>query len=247
VTERVQPFSTFGGYGAGNLLGAVVTSQGPALVGSWEGQRSGLDAAVWLAAGDRWVRQSSAGTALESTAQLLVGPRAAAAAGPRIVLPGSAVRLGDGQVTQRAAVWQSTRLDSGWRRLDLPDPGKRSEAVSAGCTAGSCLLGGQVDGRYALWSVGPTTATRLAGVPQVTVDEKAAMAAPMAVGDQVLAIPPAVDRSVVLVGGDGSWTVSDGPDGVVGSSVVVGDWLYALSTPAGGSARLWRCPVSALR
>jgi hypothetical protein len=150
-------------------------------------------------------------------------------------------------VTQRAAVWQSTELNSGWRRLDLPEPGQRSDAVSAGCTAGRCLLSGSVDGRYALWSVEGGTASRLTGLPDLAVDEKTAMPAPILLGDHVVAIAPTGERSGLLVGGDRPWTGSPGPGGLITSSALVGDWLYVLSSADGGPARLWRCPVAPLR
>ena len=247
VAEQPQSFDTFGGYGAGSLLAAVVTSRGPALVGSWEGDQAGLDAAVWLQQGQRWVRHSSAGTALENTPELLVGPRSAAASGPRIVLPGSAVRLSAGQVAQRAAVWRSARLDQGWVRLDLPEAGRRSDAVSAGCTERSCVVAGYVDDRYALWSLSDDATARLTGLPELPVDEKSPVPAPLLDADGVLAVATTEGRGVVLAGRDRAWTRSPGPAGVPTASALVGDWLYVLSAPAGERSTLWRAPVAPLR
>lgn len=253
VAEVPQPFSTFGGYGAGNLIGSVVTTAGPALVGSWEGARTGLDAAVWLPRGDRWLRQSSAGTPLESTPGLLVGPRSATAAGPRIVLPGSAVRLspgagGQNAVSQSAALWRSTRLDSGWDRTHLPEAGRSSEAVSAGCVRDECLVAGYVDGTYAVWSVPHTAAPRrLTGLPEVPVNANAPLPAPLRVGDRVVTLASSAGHVVLLTSADGSWTATDGPAGLVTSSAVVGPWLYVLADPADGPAVLWRTELDRLR
>ena len=47
VAEHAQAFSTFGGWGAGDLIDAVLTPGGSAVVGSWESAEAGLDVAVW--------------------------------------------------------------------------------------------------------------------------------------------------------------------------------------------------------
>jgi hypothetical protein len=129
IAEVPQSFYAFGGYGAGELVDAVVTPAGKALVGSWGGAKAGLDGAVWLSSGPAWIRQDSAGTALESTAERLVGPRSATADGGGLLVAGSTLNLATGSVAQRAALWRSTRLGSGWRRLDLPKAGRSSEGV----------------------------------------------------------------------------------------------------------------------
>src|SRR5690349_13418878 len=77
VTELPQSFYAFGGWGAGELVDAVITPNGDALVGSWGGAKAGLDAAIWTFADPAWNRQDPAGTALQSTDTLLVGPRGA--------------------------------------------------------------------------------------------------------------------------------------------------------------------------
>ena len=64
VQELPQNFYTFGGWGAGDLVDAVITPGGDALVGSWGGAQAGLDAAVWTFANPVWTRQDPAGTAL---------------------------------------------------------------------------------------------------------------------------------------------------------------------------------------
>ena len=52
----------------------VFTSEGAEIAGSWAAPEGGLDAAVWLPRGHRWVRQNSTGTALANTPQLQVAP-----------------------------------------------------------------------------------------------------------------------------------------------------------------------------
>jgi hypothetical protein len=59
VHEQPQAFSTFSGLGAGDLVDAVLTPAGAALVGSWQSADAGLDIAVWTAEGDTWSRNDS--------------------------------------------------------------------------------------------------------------------------------------------------------------------------------------------
>lgn len=176
VTEIPQPFDTFGGWGAGDVIGPVLTSAGPVIAGFWQGVRSGLDAAIWLPAGDRWVRQSSAGSALESTPELQVGPRSATSTG--MVLPGSALHLSGGTVLQSAAVWRSERVNGGWARVDLPPSGASGEAVSAHCTGQNCVVSGYIGDAVALWRLSSSTVTRIPGVPQITSNPSAPIPAP---------------------------------------------------------------------
>src|SRR5512133_3039822 len=57
LDDYPQTFETFGGQSAGGLLDVVYTSDGPAIAGTWAAPGGGLDAAVWLSRGERWVRQ----------------------------------------------------------------------------------------------------------------------------------------------------------------------------------------------
>ena len=128
LADQPQTFETFGGESAGSLLDIVFTSQGPAIAGSWAARAGGLDAAIWLPRGERWVRQSSAGTALASTPQVQVAPRAAAGAGSAMIISGSVITFGDG-VEQRASVWIWPSHDSPWTLRQLPDAGTHSESL----------------------------------------------------------------------------------------------------------------------
>jgi len=262
VAETPQVFYAFGGWGAGEQIGAVMTSAGTLLVGSWEGALTGLDAAVWLPEGDTWVRQDPAGTALQSTPELLVGPRSATASGAGVALPGSAIHLAPGSVRQLAALWRSQRLNEGWSRLDLPDAGSTSEAVSARCGDGTCLVAGRVDGNLTLWSVSGPLASRVPGLPEVPVEPTARVPQPLLVhGRQVLVVstgtgtagtgtptgtPTGGARVALLVRSDLGWTLAPGPPGGAVDAALAGDWLYVVATSPGAPAQLWRYDVRQL-
>ena len=247
VTEIPQPFDTFGGWGAGDLIGPVLTTAGPVVAGSWQGARSGLDAAIWLPSGARWVRQPSAGSALESTPGLLVGPRSATSAGAGVVLAGSALHLADGTVRQSAAVWRSRRLGAGWARVDLPGSGARGEAVSAECSGAGCVVAGYVDDTLALWRLSGSAGVRLRDVPQVAADPRSLIPAPLAFGSRIIEVASAGPHMVVLAGDEQRWILSQGPVGRVAASALAGGWLYVIADPAAGPASLWRCPLENLR
>jgi hypothetical protein len=246
VTEIPQPFDTFGGWGAGDVIGPVLTTAGPVIAGSWAGARSGLDAAVWLPVGGRWVRQSSAGSVLESTPELLVGPRSATSVGAGVVLTGSALHLAGGKVRQSAAVWRSGRLNGGWARVDLPDSGAKGEAVSAQCAGRNCVVAGYVDDVVALWRLSPSAVARLRDVPQVATNPGSPIPAPLVSGAGIIEVVSAGPNVVVLAGGDQHWALSRGPVGRATSSAVAGGWLYVIAEPAVGPGGLWRCPVKDL-
>lgn len=243
VAELPQVFGTFGGVGAGDLIGAVVTTVGPAIVGSWESDASGLDATVWLPAGPKWVREPSTGTALASTADVLVSAQAATASGAAIVLAGSAVHLGAGGVRQQAAAWRSDRLNAGWRRVDLPDAGARSQVVTVACDGPGCLLTGYADGALAMWSLQGPSARRLAGVPAVAADVGVRIPAPLQVGDTIVQVVSRDSGVALLVRGSRRWALAGGPAGIALASAMVDGWLYVVIEQPDGTAGLWRCLV----
>ncbi|HEY7812877.1 MAG TPA: hypothetical protein VIC62_06535 [Nakamurella sp.] len=237
VDELPQSFYAFGGWGAGDLVDAVITPGGDALVGSWGGAKAGLDAAVWTVAGRVWTRQDPAGTALESTTTLLVGPRGATRDGDGILVTGSALHLDQG-VAQTAAVWRSSGVDAGWHRIDLPGAGTHSEAVSAECASGDgdCLVTGQVDGRLALWSLRGDTASRNVNVPNIAVGDQDVIPRPMAAGGNgTVVVSPSSTGTVVLTSGVEGWAISDGPTGRPVGAALVGDRLYVATRPTAGA------------
>ena len=245
VDELPQSFYAFGGWGAGELVDAVITPGGEALVGSWGGAKAGLDAAVWTFADRVWTRQNPAGTALESTATVLVGPRGATRDGDGILVAGSALHLDEG-VRQTAAVWRSTGVNTGWHRIALPDVGNHSEAVAARCgdaaIPNACVVAGQVDERLAVWAVDGDHATRLTGIPDLAVGDQDAVPAPVTSGSTTLLVSPNGATAALLSSAGGSaWASSSGPAGRPAAAALVGDRLYVATRPsAGGAATLYQ-------
>lgn len=234
VEEQPQPFDTFGGWGAGELVDAVSTPTGTILVGTWGSANAGLDGAEWTESSGTWTRLDPAGTALQSTSDVLVGPRSATADGAGILVAGSALLLAPGALAQRAAVWRSSGLTSGWRRIDLPDSGAASEALSAHCATGktgetaksvdTCLVAGRVDGVLALWRIDGDAVRRLGDVPPVALTDTAVppepvvttsgrevVLAPEGGGTLVLTRDPAHDQRSEPGSESGSRSGSSGP------------------------------------
>ncbi|WP_238165851.1 hypothetical protein [Kribbella caucasensis] len=249
LTEHPQEFNTFGGQTAGALYSAVITPTGQALLGSWGSSTSGLDAAVWLptdATGTKWTRQDSAGTALSSTPSLLVGPSFGTTSGKAIVQTGSQVRLAPNVVQQEAAVWQSTDLNQGWNRVALPEPGNRSQGVTAACAATRCTVSGYADGKLAIWQL-DGAAKRLRNVPDITIGDKDKLPPPIDDNGQLIQIVADGNHVKVVSGQDGGpWTVRDstGPAGTVKDARLIGRTLYLVAGPADGPAALWKTDLS---
>ena len=154
VRELPQPFSTFGGWGAGALVSLVQTPSTPVVVGSWESGGAGLDIALWHPQGERWVRASSAGTALASSATELVSARGATVTATGVLVVGSVTLLGEGSVTQRPAVWRSPGPTGPWVADRPARCGALGEAHAASCDdAGSCTVVGVVDGMLRGWTL----------------------------------------------------------------------------------------------
>ncbi|NIK60858.1 hypothetical protein [Kribbella shirazensis] len=243
LVERPQNFWTFGGQTAGDLFSAVLTPSGGALLGTWGGVETGNDAMVWLPkSGGMWTRQDPTKTVLQSTPSLLVGPGFGTTLGTGIVLVGSQVRLAPNVVAQEAAAWRSTKLNQGWTRIALPEPGNRSQANTATC-AESCVISGYVDGQLAIWQLDEDgTAKRLQGVPSIPVGDKDKLPPPVVNGEQIVQIVAQDNKVKVLTGRDGHWTVqeSQGPEGLVTDAVLMPD--HKLYLIAGTS--LWQTTLS---
>ena len=246
IQELPQSFYAFGGWGAGDLVDVVVTSAGNAIVGTWGGAKAGLDGAVWLSSGSVWTRQDPAGTALQSTPTLLVGPRSATPDAAGILVVGSALNLAPGSVVQYAALWRSTVLNSGWRRLDLPVPGKSSEAVSARCRGDQCFISGRVDGSLAMWDLSGDIATRLPDVPAVAVGDSDPLPDPLIIGGHLVQVAATHGHVVTLTRDGSGWSVSGGPVGVPQTAALVGAHLYVTVTHGSGTpATLWQADARA--
>lgn len=246
VTELPQGFSTFGGYGAGDLLDAVRTPAGDALVGTWESAQVGFDVAVWTPDGDTWVRQSSAGTALETRRGALGFPMSAAGYQRGIVAAGW--RLADGR--QQPAVWRSESGNTGWTAAALPlGDGKAGAAIAVRCGDTACGATGWVDGKLAVWRLADGAWTRLAGAPAITVGDRDPMVAPVDLGGRTTVVVQD-GATIKLAQADGaSWTVRDltGPTGTVTALTVLGDALYLVAGPDETTQALWRIDTAAIR
>ena len=225
VRELPQPFATFGGWGAGALVSLVQTPSAPVIVGSWESGGAGLDIAVWHPQGERWVRASSAGTALASSPTALVAARGATADRDGVLVVGSVTLLGDG-VSQRAALWRSPGPSGGWTRTDLPGDGALGEAHAASCDrSGACMVVGVVDGKLRGWAVaagGPVTVLALPG---------------LAVGEHDLLTAPLLDDgdATVLLASGGVLQVLTVPLGLSGAMADDGNGTQSGTTAGTGA------------
>ena len=248
LDDHPQTFETFGGQSAGGLLDIVFTSQGSAIAGTWAAREGGLDAAVWLPRGQRWIRQNSAGTALANTPQLQVAPRAASGAGSAMIISGSVITFQDG-LQQRAAVWISPSLRESWQLLQLPEAGTRGEALSTGCQQ-QCWVSGYADGVVALWSITSTDksaeATRDSSLPRI--EHVAEDAGPVTVtwADRPGLLVSHLSSSQLLLSDSQGWRTYSGPAGPVIDATIVGDRLYAITRNA-DAVELWTADLAAIR
>jgi hypothetical protein len=238
VVEYPQRFEAFGGWGAGSVVGLVTTSTVPIIVGSWESRLSGQDAAVWLPEGNRWIRQSSAGTALESTPKALVGARSAAQDGGGVVLSGSLTLLGSGSVTVRPAAWRSPGATGPWRRIDLPAGSQSGEAHAAACQGGTCLMVGQVGGRLAAWELRGDSAGAVAGIPAWPVSEGEHVIPPVATAKGWVWPVVYAGRTRILTRSGSAWVASDGPPGAPLAAAALGDRLYVVTATGDSTSAL---------
>ncbi|HEV7648711.1 MAG TPA: hypothetical protein VGP26_11155 [Actinophytocola sp.] len=232
LTEKPQPFSTFGGYGGGDLVDAVLTPAGPALIGTWQNPTVGLDIMVWRPDGKYWVRQPVAGTALENKADSLKFPLAAASVGGGAVIVGWELSGG----RQHPAVWRSTEGVTGWTMTRLPDAGRAGAALSVQCTDATCTAAGWVDGNLALWTLSGTSWTRTKGVPRVPVPQNTALSAPVAVDGHPAEV---LNKGHQVVLAETTTRPLTGPAGKVVAAARVGQTLYVATENS-----LWQADIA---
>lgn len=249
LDEYPQTFETFGGWSAGGLLDIVVTSDGPAIAGTWAARAGGLDAAVWLPKGSKWLRQESAGTALANTNEIQVAPRAANGADSTMIISGSVITFGDG-AEQRAAVWTWPNHRSAWTLQQLPDAVTHSEALSTSC-AQTCWVSGHAEGEVALWSFDPAqvagTAARDSTLPVMEIDTDGPGPRTVLSGDRPGVLFSHAGNTRLLVSdGNNGWQVFTAPDGAVLDATTVGDRLYAIIR-IDGAVGLWTTDLAATR
>jgi hypothetical protein len=242
LDDDPQTFETFGGQSAGGLLDIVFTSEGAEIAGTWAAPEGGLDAAVWLPRGHRWVRQDSTGTALANTPQLQVAPRAAIGSAAMII-SGSVITFENG-VQQRAAVWSQQNHREPWALLQLPEAGTHGEALSSICSQSSerCWVSGYADGVVALWTFDttatPANGTRDSTLPRLQHDAEDAGPITVTSADRPALLVSHLDTSQLLVSDSQGWRTFTGPAGPVIDATTVDDRLYAITRAPDGVA-LW--------
>ena len=243
LAEQRQGFSTFGGYEAGDLISMMLTPAGPVLAGAWASAILGFDVAVWTVSGDTWTRQSSAGTALESTRQAQGFPMAATAVGQGVLVAGWQLAH-DAGGRQQPAVWRSGSGATDWTKSVLPDAGQAGSAVAVRCEGSVCGVAGWVDGSLAVWRSDGGAWSRLGGMPAVAVGDKDRLVAPFDADGRTVQLMS--DGGQVKIASDdgGTWTVrvASGPSGTVTAAVAVGNALYLLAGQDENTQTLWRAP-----
>jgi hypothetical protein len=247
LAEQRQGFSVFGGYEAGDLVDVVLTPAGPVVVGAWASASLGFDVAVWTVSGDTWTRQSSAGTALESTEQAQGFPMAATALDQGVLVAGWQLPLGTGS-GQQPVVWRSSSGATGWTKTVLPDAGQAGSVVAARCQGSVCGVAGRVDGLLAVWRSDGGAWSRLGGLPPVAVGDKDRLVAPIETGGRTVQVM-SDGGQVKIASSDGdAWAVraAGGPSGTVAAAVAVGNTLYVLAGPDEKTQTLWRADLASI-
>ncbi len=251
VQEQAQAFSTFGGWGAGELVGAALTPHDALVVGSWQSADAGLDVAVWRPDGDVWARGDSTGTALASTRAALGFPTAAADHEQGVLVTGW--RLASRAAGPVPVVWRSGPDPRGWTVTTLPDAGRSGAALAARCDGPTCAVAGRVDGVLALWRLVDRRWSRVAGLPPIPVADDQRLAPPLDPAGRLRQIVPhggpdnGPDRGpgggrVVVVDAGGptpAVRTAVGPTGAVRAAAVAGPWAFVITDEPDGP-RLWR-------
>lgn len=245
VAEHVQTFSTFGGWGAGDLIDGVLTPASSAVIGSWQSDDAGLDVAVWTPQGDTWVRRSSTGTPLQSTRASVTFATAATASAQGILIAGWQFGTGQGG-GQAPVVWQSGPDAAGWRKTVLPDAGSAGSAAAVRCATSGCAVAGRVDGVLALWRTVDGKWSRVGGLPPIGVGNSDRLAAPLDPGGLPTQIVSDQGKVEIITAGEPtSVRVADGPTGTVIAAAEVGRSVYVIAgDPA--APQLWQTDAALL-
>ena len=239
LVEQPQSFDTFGGWGAGTLVGVAFAGAEPFIAGSWGSRSAGLDLAVWRLAGSRWRRADATGTPLASTATRLVQGVAVASAPDGAVVVGSTVRLRAG-VDVRPAAWHAPSPRGPWTLVELPLPPAvtqaRAEAVV--CADTSCLILGRAAERLVAWTLRAGRADIVADVPAIPLAVGVPTVA-FAAGWAIAAATPS--GAAVIRQTETGWATSPLPDGTPVALIGMGTRLVvSLRQPA--STTLWTSP-----
>ncbi|GLW91562.1 hypothetical protein [Actinokineospora globicatena] len=236
LVEKRQAFSTFGGYGAGDLIGVSST---PAVIGNWENPTGGFDVTTWTPEGDDWIRQPSAGTALEGGRAALPFPIASTRAGTGILVVGW--QFADG--IEQPVVWRSSTGITGWTKTPLPTDGPGA-AMAVHCDGSTCTVAGRTNGNLALWRLTNDSWTQLPKPPAVAVSDKDTLAAPLTTDGATTQVITDGDRVKALRLTDGTWSTREvtGPHGKVTAATTAGTVTFLVA-----DGTLWRAETSRLR
>lgn len=240
VTSRPQEFFTFGGHDAGPLLGVVMASGQPVIVGS-RGDEGGPLAALYMASGETW-QQLDTPALLRSGMGGILGFTAAAGTGDQVVIVGDVVTADATGTVQTPTLFHGT-VGGTWTKVDLPVPAPRapglSHATAVACTLDSCWVAGWSGGPMA-WHVSLVDGSVLA-MSSLTGD------APK--GTDPTALVTLVDgRPIVLtnaatptiaVGCHATWTTFPAPRAATAVTAVGSD-LYVV---AGAAPRVWHATI----
>jgi hypothetical protein len=220
----------FGGWRGGGMVGIAYAGDEPVIVGGRAGDAAGLDIAIWREQGGTWVEQSSTGTPLGASDDVLPFPTSVAGGGSQLLITGFTQRLGGGEVHVVANAWVGTP-DGGWARLDLPSDTTEGRADAASCAADGCVIVGHGDGRLLAWRYAGGEVTPLA-LPPVDADDE--LPAPVTWYGR----PTLVAPGRLLVETDDGWRQRMGPPGIPIATAVVHETVYVL-TAESGSVTLW--------
>ncbi|PPK64175.1 hypothetical protein V5P93_006087 [Actinokineospora auranticolor] len=238
LTERRQGFSTFGGYGAGDLVGTAITPSGPVVVGTWESKDAGFDVATWTPepGGEGYWARGESETELRSSATALTFPLAATRLGEGLLAVGWQAAQGD----EQAVVWRSRTGTRDWTRTVLSS----GTAMAVHCVGESCAVSGRSGGKLTIWRLAADGWHPLPGVPDVPVGDHDVVAPPIEVDGALVQVVWDGAKVRVARFADGQWGVRDvdGPSGPVSAASLVGTEVQVI---AGGA--LWRVDAGALR
>ncbi|SMO54149.1 hypothetical protein [Propioniciclava tarda] len=236
LVEQPQPFETFGGWGAGALVGITSGPEGPVIAGSWAGA-VGLDIALWTPASPATWTRLPASPDLRSTPQLLRKAAGIAATASGLVLVGDEIDL-TGEASQTPAAWVARGASGPWTRVALPGGPGRAEAI--GCGPSDCLIAGVgADGHARAWRLSGVAASELA-LPTIGVPEGAKVPSPTT---GQLAFPTASGGVLLNVAGAGV-RQQTAPPGTPTALVERNGSIYLATTDAAVTT-LWTANVAA--
>lgn len=144
ISEQPQLFDTFGGYGAGDLVGAAVTTAGPMIIGSWSNPTGlGMEVTSWIPQGQKWVRSTDPVVAA-ATATTLPTAAAVTSTDAEYVVAGSITHLLP-KLWEEPVVWRADRPRGPWRQISLPLPAETASAraLALSCSVDHCAVVGR--------------------------------------------------------------------------------------------------------